>query len=155
MEDRMTLTRRRVLALTAGFAAVPALQLLSGVAHAAAEDTTKLIADFTGGKEPQSGKIKLTAPEIAENGNTVPVSVSVDSKMADGDMVQSVMLVAEGNPRPEVVTFHFTALSGAAAATTRMRLAKTQSVIALAKMADGSVYMDKKEVKVTIGGCGG
>ena len=62
---------------------------------------------------------------------------------------------SDGNPRPEVATFHFTALSGTAAATTRMRLAKTQNVIALAKMADGSVYMDKKEVKVTIGGCGG
>jgi sulfur-oxidizing protein SoxY len=65
------------------------------------------------------------------------------------------MILADGNPRPEVATFHFTALSGTAAATTRMRLAKTQNVIALAKMADGSVYMDKKEVKVTIGGCGG
>ena len=70
-------------------------------------------------------------------------------------MDDSVMILADGNPRPEVATFHFTALSGAAAATTRMRLAKTQNVIALAKMADGSVYMDKKEVKVTIGGCGG
>ena len=155
MEISMTLTRRRVLALTAGAAVLPAMQFLPGSAFAAAEDAAKVVGDFAGGKEPQAGKITLTAPEIAENGNTVPITVEVDSKMADGDMVESVMILADGNPRPEVATFHFTALSGAAAATTRMRLAKTQNVIALAKMADGSVYMDKKEVKVTIGGCGG
>lgn len=155
MEISMTLTRRRVLALTAGAAVLPALQFLPGSAFAAAEDAAKVMGDFAGGKEPQTGKITLTAPEIAENGNTVPITVEVDSKMAEGDMVESVMILADGNPRPEVATFHFTALSGAAAATTRMRLAKTQNVIALAKMADGSVYMDRKEVKVTIGGCGG
>ena len=111
--------------------------------------------EFAGGKTPEAGKLSLTAPEIAENGNTVPISVSVDSKMMEGDMVESVIILADGNPNPEVATFNFTAMSGAAAATTRMRLAKTQNVIAVARMADGSVYMDKKEVKVTIGGCGG
>jgi sulfur-oxidizing protein SoxY len=65
------------------------------------------------------------------------------------------MILAEGNPNPAVATFNFTAMSGTAEATTRMRLAKTQNVIAVARMANGSVYMDKKEVKVTIGGCGG
>ena len=141
--------------MAAGVAAAPAITLFPDIAAAAPEDAQKLISEFAGGKDPQTGKITLTAPEIAENGNTVPVSVEVDSAMADGDMVDSVLIIADGNPRPEVATFHFTALSGAAAATTRMRLAKTQNVIALAKMADGSVYMDKKEVKVTIGGCGG
>lgn len=151
----MTLSRRSVLVLAAGAAVIPAVGLLPRKSVAAPEDAAKLIAEFAGGKEPQTGKITLTAPEIAENGNTVPVSIEVDSKMADDDMVASVMILAEGNPRPEVALFHFTALSGTAAATTRMRLARTQHVVALAKMADGSVYMDRKEVKVTIGGCGG
>ena len=151
----MTLSRRRVLMLAAGAAAIPALQFLPGAAFAAAEDVAKMMADFSGGKEPQAGKITLTAPEIAENGNTVPISVEVASAMEGNDMVDAVLILADGNPRPEVATFHFTAMSGSAAATTRMRLAKTQNVIALARMADGSVYMDKKEVKVTIGGCGG
>ncbi|MCV0396279.1 MAG: thiosulfate oxidation carrier protein SoxY [Rhizobiaceae bacterium] len=151
----MTLTRRRVLALTAGAAALPVLQLLPGQAFASPEDVEKQISEFAGGKEPQTGKISLNTPEIAENGNTVPVSIEVDSAMTGDDMVESVMILADGNPLPSVATFHFTALSGTAAATTRMRLAKTQNVIALARMADGSVYMDKKEVKVTIGGCGG
>ena len=151
----MTLTRRRVLALAAGAVAIPALNVLPGSAFAATGEASKLMEEFAGGKAPQTGKITLTAPEIAENGNTVPITVEVDSKMVDGDMVESVAIFAEGNPRPEVATFTFSALSGAAAATTRMRLAKTQNVIAMVRMADGSVYMDKKEVKVTIGGCGG
>ncbi|MEP9396992.1 thiosulfate oxidation carrier protein SoxY [Aminobacter sp. DSM 24754] len=151
----MALNRRHVLALVAGAAVVPALHILPGRAVAAPEEVSKLIADFTGGKEPQSGKITLTAPEIAENGNTVPISVEVESAMEGDDMVDQVLILADGNPSPDVAKFSFTALSGSAAATTRMRLAKTQNVIAVAKMADGSVYMDKKEVKVTIGGCGG
>ena len=151
----MTLTRRRMLALTAGAAVLPALFAGSRPAFASAEDVTKIVMEFTGGKEPQTGKITLTAPEIAENGNTVPVSVEVDSAMSGDDLVEAVMIVADGNPNPAVATFHFTELSGTAAATTRMRLAKTQNVIAVARMKDGSVYMDKKEVKVTIGGCGG
>ena len=111
--------------------------------------------DFTGGVAPGEGKITLTAPEIAENGNTVPVSVSVESAMEGDDLVESVILFADGNPNPAVATFHFTAMSGAALATTRMRLAKTQNVVAVAKMKDGSFFIDRKEVKVTIGGCGG
>ncbi|CCF20340.1 Sulfur oxidation protein SoxY, thiosulfate-binding subunit [Pseudorhizobium banfieldiae] len=149
----MSITRRQMLGVSAGFA----LMSVAGtrIALADVEATDKFIMEFTGGKKPETGKITLTAPEIAENGNTVPVSVEVESAMIDGDLVESVLLVADGNPNPDVATFHFTAMSGTAAATTRMRLAKTQNVIAVAKMADGSVFMDKKEVKVTIGGCGG
>ena len=149
----MSISRRRMLGVSAGFA----LMSVAGtrIALADVEATDKFIMEFTGGKKPETGKITLTAPEIAENGNTVPVSVEVESAMTDGDLVESVLLVADGNPNPDVATFHFTAMSGTAAATTRMRLAKTQNVIAVAKMADGSVFMDKKEVKVTIGGCGG
>ena len=151
----MTIARRRMLAFTVGAAAVPLLNLLPTPVRAEAGDAQKLIEDFTGGQEPQSGKLRLTAPEIAENGNTVPVSVDVDSAMEGDDMVESIMIIAEDNPRPEVATFHFTALSGAAAATTRMRLAQSQHVVALARMADGTVHSDRREVKVTIGGCGG
>src|SRR5690606_2573220 len=115
----------------------------------------KRIAEFAGGKTPETGKLTLTAPEIAENGNTVPISVEVESTMSGDDLVESVMILADGNPNPDVATFNFTEASGVAAATTRMRLAKTQNVLALARMKDGTVYMDKKEVKVTIGGCGG
>ena len=149
------MNRRQALGLSAAAAVVFAGGLRVPEAFADAEGVEKLMMDFTGGKSPEAGKVSLTAPEIAENGNTVPISVDVDSAMEGGDLVESVMIVADGNPRPEVATFHFTAMSGSAMAATRMRLARTQNVIAVAKMADGSVYMDKREVKVTIGGCGG
>ena len=151
----MNLNRRQALALSAGAAAFVATGLRSGRVFADPAAAQAQIMEFTGGKTPEAGKITLTAPEIAENGNTVPISVSVDSAMSEGDMVEAVLIVAEENPNPAVATFHFTAMSGAAAAATRMRLAKTQTVVAVAKMSDGSVFMDQKEVKVTIGGCGG
>ena len=151
----MKFTRRQALGLTAGAAALGFTGLGSSLAFANAEDTEKRIMEFTGGKKPESGKITLTAPEIAENGNTVPISVSVESAMSGDDLVESVMILAEGNPNPAVATFHFTELSGEASATTRMRLAKTQNVVAVAKMKDGSAYSETRQVKVTIGGCGG
>ena len=155
LERIMMLTRRHALGLSAGALAFAATGLSVRPASASAEDADKHIMEFSGGKTPETGRITLNAPEIAENGNTVPVSIEVESAMSGDDLVESVMIVADGNPNPAVATFHFTELSGAAAATTRMRLARTQNVIAVAKMKDGSVYMDKKEVKVTIGGCGG
>jgi sulfur-oxidizing protein SoxY len=151
----MDLTRRRALGLCAGAAAVAALGPGIGSALADEAAAEKSLTDFTGGKQPETGRITLKAPEIAENGNTVPVTVTVDSEMTEASYVQSVMLLADGNPNPGVATFHFSPMSGRASATTRMRLAKTQNVIAVALMSDGSVYMDKKQVKVTIGGCGG
>lgn len=151
----MKINRREALALSGGAAVFAMVGFQVSAAHASAEETEKSIMEFTGGKTPEAGKITLTAPEIAENGNTVPVAVNVESAMTGDDVVQSVIILADGNPNPAVATFNFTEASGAAAATTRMRLAKTQNVIAVAKMADGSVFMDKKQVKVTIGGCGG
>jgi sulfur-oxidizing protein SoxY len=151
----MNINRRQALGLSAGAAAFAVAGFRTAPALASAEDADKRIMEFTGGKTPETGKLTLTAPEIAENGNTVPISVEVESAMSGDDLVQSVMILAAGNPNPDVATFNFTEASGVAAATTRMRLAKTQDVIAVAKMKDGSVFMDKKEVKVTIGGCGG
>ena len=138
----MQLTRRETLAL--GFAA-GALTVLPFRAVAAAEDK---IAAFTGGAEVGSGGITLTAPEIAENGNTVPISV-------DAPGAAAIMVLAMGNPNPDVGTFHFGPLAAAQRASTRIRLAGTQDVIAIAKMADGSFVRAANEVKVTIGGCGG
>ncbi len=151
----MNITRRQALAFSAGAAAFALTGLGSGPARAEQADVDKRIADFTGGKAAEAGKITLTAPEIAENGNTVPVTVSVESAMSGDDVAEAVMLIAAGNPNPAVATFHFSEMSGEAMATSRIRLAKTQDVIAIAKMKNGSFFMDKKQVKVTIGGCGG
>jgi sulfur-oxidizing protein SoxY len=124
-------------------------------ARAAKNDAEDLIKKFAAGKEPQVGKVKLDLPQIAENGNTVPMTVIVDSPMTAQSYVSEVMVIADGNPRAAVVTFHFSPETGVAEANTRIRLAETQNVIALAKMNDGSVYKASQEVKVTIGGCGG
>ncbi len=90
----------------------------------------------------------LALPEIAENGNTVPVEVDAPGAVA-------ILLLASGNPEPAVATFTFGPAAANQRAATRIRLAQTQDVIAMAKMADGSIVQASATVKVTIGGCGG
>ena len=144
--------RREALAL--GAAAI-GTAMVGADAALAKNDADEAIKKFTGGKTPVQGKIKLDLPEIAENGNTVPMTVTVESPMTEQSHVTDVLIVADENPRSGVATFHFSAASGVAEANTRIRLAATQDVIAVAKMNDGSVFMTSKQVKVTIGGCGG
>lgn len=152
----MTFTRRGALAIGAGAVSALALAAAMGpVAVAKGSMADEAIATFSGGATPQSGKISLTTPEIAENGNTVPIEFAVESPMTDDNYVKQVLVLADGNPNPGVATFNFSSMSGEAQAKTRVRLAKTQNIIVVAKMSDGSVFMDKKQIKVTIGGCGG
>ena len=149
-------SRRQALGLGAGgLAALGGLGAWPTTARAAKNDADELIKKFTDGREPKKGMVKLDLPQIAENGNTVPMTVSVESPMTEQSYVSEVMVVADANPRGGVVTFRFSPASGVAEANTRIRLAETQNVIALAKMNDGSVFMASQEVKVTIGGCGG
>ena len=147
------LDRRQVLAAGAG-ALATALGVSMTPAYAA-NNAQDLIKAFTGGKQATEGKVKLDLPEIAENGNTVPMTVSVESPMTDASHVTDILIVADQNPRAGVVHFRLSPLSGVAEANTRIRLAETQNVIAVAKMNDGSYFMASKPVKVTIGGCGG
>jgi sulfur-oxidizing protein SoxY len=142
----LTIGTGALLAATGGFA---------DIALADKKAADEMIAKFAGGKTPIVGKVNLDLPEIAENGNTVPMSVSVESPMTAQSHVTAVLVVADGNPRPDVAIFHFSPAGGVAEASTRIRLANTQNIIAVAKMNDGSVFMGTKQVKVTIGGCGG
>ena len=153
----MTALRRRdVLRLTgAGAAAFVASSLLPNLAAADAASTAAGIKKIIGGKTPKQGRITLELPQIAENGNTVPIAFEVQSPMTDADHVKAVHIFADANPRPFVASIRFSPASGRARAATRMRMIKTQNVIAVAEMSDGSIYMAKSEVKVTIGGCGG
>lgn len=138
----MKFTRRESLLIAAGATATAMLPLR---AVAAGEEE---IAAFTGGAAVGDAGITLTAPEIAENGNTVPVEVNAPGAV-------SILVLALGNPNPGVATFNFGPLAGAQYASTRIRLSKTQTVTAIAKMADGSFARASSEIKVTIGGCGG
>ena len=138
-------------------AAAAVTALLSGSVDRAwaAGGVDDAIKALIGDAKPTEGKVSLEMPEIAENGNTVPFGVSVESPMTDADYVKVVHVFASKNPNPNVATFHFSPLSGKASATSRMRLASTQDVVAIAEMSDGKFYMGKRTVKVTIGGCGG
>jgi sulfur-oxidizing protein SoxY len=152
----MTTTLNRRQALAIGVSAMSAAVLGASTRQALAKnDYEEAIKKFTGGKTPVAGRVKLDLPEIAENGNTVPMSVSVESPMTPQSYVTQVLILADENPRPGVATFHFSPASGVAEANTRIRLAKTQNIIAVAKMNDGAFYTASKQVKVTIGGCGG
>ncbi len=146
--------RRQAIAIGAGAVAAAILGPSNGPAFAA-NDSGDLIKKFTGGKTPVEGRVKLDLPEIAENGNTVPMTVTVESPMTEQFYVSDVLVVADGNPRAGVVTFHFSPASGMAEANTRIRLATSQNIVAVARMSDGSFFMASKLVKVTIGGCGG
>jgi sulfur-oxidizing protein SoxY len=138
----MNFTRRETLAVS-GATLVATLLPLKLMAS-----TPDLISDITGGVKASSGGIDLTAPEIAENGNTVPISVDAPGAVA-------ITVLAAGNPTPGVAKFNFGTGSGSQSCTTRIRLAGTQDVIAVAEMADGSFSAAHQTVKVTIGGCGG
>ena len=139
----MEFTRRNAILMGAGAVLVAGLPMA-----ASATATDDAIAAFTGGAEVGAGDIKLIAPEIAENGNTVPIEVASDAAV-------EILVLATGNPTPSVATFKFGKLAASRTASTRIRLAGTQDVVAIAKFADGSFAQASSTVKVTIGGCGG
>ncbi len=154
--EMQPVSRRDLLRIagTGAFAAL-SMSLLPGLARADAAAVAEAIKERIGDRMAAEGRITLELPQIAENGNTVPLGIEVASPMTEDDHVKAVHLFAEKNPFPNVATIRFTPASGRAKAATRMRLLKTQNVVAVAEMSDGSVYMAKTEVKVTIGGCGG
>jgi sulfur-oxidizing protein SoxY len=146
------ITRRGALLLGAGMTltAFAVDKCAATPAEAEAE-----IAKFTGGKAAENGKIAIDLPEIAENGNTVPLSITVDSPMEAGDYVSEILVVGDANPNPGIVRFHLTPMSGRAEVATRIRLGGTGNVTVAAKTSTGKLYSDRKSVKVTVGGCGG
>jgi sulfur-oxidizing protein SoxY len=150
----LPITRRQALAVAAGAVGAGVLAGVPGEAWAA-NDFRDAISRFTGGKAPTRGRVKLDLPDIADNGSSVPMTVAVESPMSQENFVREVLVVANGNPRSGVAAFRFSPASGVAQASTRIRLAESQTVTAIARMNDGALFMDSKQVKVTIGGCGG
>ena len=144
----MKIDRRKVVVMGASLAATSLLPVNLMAQSDSQKTAEEIIQEFTGGAEIGSGNLMLTTPEIAENCNTVPISV-------EGKKATAIKILALGNPGPDVVTFKFGPLSATHTASTRIRLRKTQEVMALAKLEDGSFIQDIKTVKVTIGGCGG
>lgn len=143
--------RKAIAALGMGSVVVTLLPL---DAAATPESARKALSDLVKAA-PKPGKVAIKTQEIAENGNTVPVTITVESPMTAADYVKEIHVVADKNPQPGVASFMFTPANGKAEVQFRMRMAETQNIIAVAVMSDGSAWTAAREVKVTIGGCGG
>lgn len=120
-----------------------------------ADKIDQAMKDVVGTSDVPEGKVDIKAPTIAENGAVVPITVSVDSPMTADDYVSDIYLFSEGNPAPLVAGFHLTPMSGKAEISARIKMGKTSKVRAVVKTSKGKLMQASKEVKVTIGGCGG
>jgi len=140
--------RRRVFLVAAG-------ALAFGVAgrEARAADMQGAMLKVLGDARPREGRITLDVPPLVENGNTVPLTVRVESPMTEADHVRAIHVFNEKNPQPNVASFYLGPRAGRAAVSTRIRLADSQSVVALCQMSDGSWWSGSTHVIVTLAAC--
>ena len=138
-----------------GSAGAIALTVTPLSAQATPLTTIAAIEKLIGTKAPIEDKIHIVLPEIAENGGTVPLKVSVDSPMTTDNHVTAIHIFADDNPLPDVGSFYIGPHNGKAFVSLRVRLARTQNIVAIAETSDGMTYIGRKKIKVTIGGCGG
>ena len=147
-------TRRQFLGLAGGaaaFGAVPTVTLRPAEATPAMLATA--IRNVVGGAVVRTGKVKLDVPPLVENGNTVPMTVSVASPMTADDHVKSIHVLNEKNPQPNIGNFQLGPRSGRAQISTRIRLADTQKIVAIAQLSDGSFWSASVDVVVTLAAC--
>ena len=142
-------TRRAFLAAAGG----AGLALIVRPAQATPETMAAAIRQVVGEASVKPGKIKLDLPPLVENGNTVAMSVSVQSPMTAKDHVKAIHVFTEKNPQPNVISVQLGPRAGRASVSTRIRLADTQKVVAVAQMSDGSFWSDDAEVVVTLAAC--
>ena len=150
----MHTTRRQLFTLVGGAAAAgtfPIVTLRPLQATPAMLNTA--IRNVVGEATVRTGKVKLDIPPLVENGNTVPMTVSVDSPMAPEDHVKSIHVFNEKNPQPNIGNFHLSPKAGRAQVSTRIRLADSQKVVAIAKLSDGSFWSASVDVVVTLAAC--
>jgi sulfur-oxidizing protein SoxY len=124
-----------------------------GAARATPEAMAAAVAAFTGGARVHAGKVKLDIAPLVENGNAVPVTITVDSPMTPAEHVLALALFNERNPQPEVIRVRLGPQAGRAQLSTRIRLATTQRLLALAQLSDGSFWSGEVEVIVTLAAC--
>jgi sulfur-oxidizing protein SoxY len=150
--SHITLISRRTLLRQLGTAGL-LWALWPSVPLASPEIVQQAIRQRIGDREPQPGGMTLTLPKIAETGNSVPLTVTVDSSMSAEDHVLRIHLFVPSNPEPVASTYHLGVRAGRAQISTQIRLARTQTVLALAEMSDGSVRSDAASIVVTLGAC--
>jgi sulfur-oxidizing protein SoxY len=149
--DRLALPRRHFLlaaSVVGLLAALPAHEACATEAQVA-----ELIKLLVGHGELREGRVKLDIPLLVENGNAVPMTVSVDGGFTGPQRVSSLHVFAQRNPLPHVASFSFGPRAGRPVIATRIRLATSQTVIAVAKLADGSCWSDRVELIVTLAAC--
>jgi len=148
-------SRRDFLLAAGGAAAGVALASVVVVRPALATPATlqEAIGKVVGTARVSAGRVKLELPPLVENGNTVPLAVRVESPMTETDHVRAIHVFAEKNPQPNVLGVFLGPRAGRASVSTRMRLADTQTVIAIAELSDGSFWSDRADVVVTLAAC--
>ena len=146
-------SRRDFLIAAAGAAGGIGLALVSRPARATPAAMQDAIRKVTGGAPLRSGRVKLDVPPLIDNGNSVALAVTVESPMTPSDHVKAIHVVTERNPLPNVLSVYLGPRSGRARIATRVRLADTQNVIAIAQMSDGSYWTDSVHVVVTLSAC--
>ena len=149
-------TRREFLVLAAASVAVPAAvnaQIDPNLAANRKAAFQSALLKLVGDAKVQRGRVKLQLPPLIDNGNSVPLSVAVESPMTDADHVRAIHVLTEKNPLPDVVSVRLGPRAGRASLATRVRLADTQTVTAIAQMSDGSFWSDSAEVVVTLSAC--
>jgi sulfur-oxidizing protein SoxY len=147
-------TRRGLLVAAGNLAgALSAASFTREPAQATTPAMNEAIRKVVGESAVRKGKVELDLPPIIENGNTVPLTVSVESPMTETDHVKAIHVFNEKNPQPNVVTFRFGPRAGRASISTRIRLADSQNVVAIAQMSDGSFWSDSVAVIVTLAAC--
>jgi sulfur-oxidizing protein SoxY len=153
--NQMPATRRSFLVTAGRLAGTIGLVSLLPVtkSDAAPEAMAEAIRKVVGDARIQKGKVKLDLPPLVENGNTVPMTVSVDSPMTAADHVKAIHVFTEKNPQPNVVSVRLGPRAGRADIATRIRLADTQECLAIAEMSDGSFWSDSAYVVVTLAAC--
>jgi sulfur-oxidizing protein SoxY len=151
--DHRSVTRRGILkaaaALTLGGGTLQIVRP-AGSTPAAMQAAIRTVV---GENQINKGKVTLDIPPLVENGNTVACSVEVDSPMTPSDYVKSIHIFNEKNPQPNVIGVHLGPRAGRARFSTRIRLADTQRVIAIAQLSDGSFWSDSVDVVITLGAC--
>jgi len=145
------ISRRRRQLLAAGVGLAAAVRVRP--AAATPGELAAAIAAFAGGATVRQGKVKLAVAALVDNGNTVPVTVSVDSPMTPADHVTAIALFNERNPERDVARFRLTPRTGRASVSTRIRLATSQTLVAVAQMSDGTYWSQSAEVVVVLAAC--
>jgi sulfur-oxidizing protein SoxY len=148
-----TATRRQFLTVAGSLIGSVAATSAQTVRPAAATPTAAAIDEIVGDAPVHQGKVKLEVPPLVENGNAVPLTVSVDSPMTEREHVKSIHVFNEKNPQPNVASFYLGPRAGRAQVSTRIRLADSQKVIAVAQLADDSFWSDSVDVVVTLAAC--